>query len=44
MGNPIYEGISDGRLRVLKLIPQLKKIDGDIVTPKDIEDANALTI
>lgn len=40
-GNPIYDGMSkeEARLKVLKLAPQLKKIDGDLVTPADIEEA-----
>lgn len=29
----------EARLKVLKLAPQLKKIDGDLVTPADIEEA-----
>jgi dynein light chain 1, axonemal len=35
VGNPIYEGLSrdDARLEVLRHLPNLQKIDGDMVTP-----------
>lgn len=29
----------EAKLKVLKFVPQLKKIDGDLVTPADIEAA-----
>lgn len=42
MGNPIYEGMSkeDARIEVLRHIPQVSKIDGDMVKPTEREAAN----
>lgn len=42
MGNPIYEGMSkeDARIEVLRHIPQVGKIDGDMVKPTEREAAN----
>ena len=44
-GNPIYEGLSkeEARLEVLRRLPHLKKIDGDLVTPFEKEKATANT-
>lgn len=41
MGNPIYDGMSreDARLEVLKHLPEVQKIDGDMVTPMEKEKA-----
>lgn len=41
VGNPIYEGMSreDARLEVLKHLPEVQKIDGDMVTPMEKEKA-----
>lgn len=37
IGNPIYEGLSkeDARLEVLRRLPHLKKLDGDLVTHEE---------
>ena len=45
VGNPIYDGMSkeDARLEVLKHLPNLQKIDGDMVTPMDKEKALGIT-
>lgn len=42
MGNPIYEGMSkeEARIEVLRHIPQVSKIDGDMVKPTEREAAN----
>lgn len=42
MGNPIYEGMSkeDARIEVLRHIPQVSKIDGDMVKPTERDAAN----
>ncbi|CAM9722329.1 unnamed protein product [Hapterophycus canaliculatus] len=42
MGNPIYEGMSkeEARIEVLRHIPQVGKIDGDMVKPTEREAAN----
>lgn len=41
VGNPIYDGMSreDARLEVLKHLPEVQKIDGDMVTPMEKEKA-----
>jgi dynein light chain 1, axonemal len=38
-GNPIYEGVSreEQRTEMLTRVPQLTKIDGEIVTPAERE-------
>lgn len=43
VGNPIYEGISteEARIQVLKRIPNVKKIDGDMVSPDEREAAES---
>ena len=43
MGNPIYEGLSreEARIEVLRRLPNVKKIDGAVVTPIDKERAAA---
>ena len=42
MGNPIYEGMSkeEARIEVLRHVPQVSKIDGDMVKPTEREAAN----
>lgn len=44
VGNPIYEGLDrrEAKLQVLKRVPQLMKIDGDIVKDAEREEAMAL--
>ena len=39
IGNPIYEGLSkeEARLEVLRRLPHLKKLDGDLVTHEEKE-------
>lgn len=41
VGNPIYEGLSkeEAKIEVLHRLPQVKKVDGEIVTPADLEKA-----
>lgn len=41
VGNPIYDGLSkeEARLEILRRLPSLKKIDGDLVTPLEKEKA-----
>lgn len=41
-GNPLYEGLSkeEARIEVLKHLPNLSKIDGDMVTPVEREQAS----
>lgn len=41
-GNPIYEGMSkeEARIEVLRHLPQVGKIDGDMVKPIEREAAN----
>ena len=43
MGNPIYEGLSkeDAKIEVLRRLPGLRKVDGEIVTPADLDKAGA---
>ena len=42
VGNPIYEGLSESerRVEVLRHLPNLTKIDGDLVKPKERQDAS----
>jgi dynein light chain 1 len=42
-GNPIYENLSrqEQRIEVLKKLPNLQKIDGDMVKPAEREEAAA---
>jgi dynein light chain 1, axonemal len=42
VGNPIYDEMSreQARIEVLKRIPQVSKIDGDMVKPAERELAN----
>ncbi|CAM9563932.1 unnamed protein product, partial [Discosporangium mesarthrocarpum] len=42
VGNPIYEGMTrdEARIEVLRHIPQVSKIDGDMVKPTEREAAN----
>ncbi|CAM9837717.1 unnamed protein product, partial [Choristocarpus tenellus] len=42
LGNPIYEGMTkeEARIEVLRHIPQVSKIDGDMVKPTEREAAN----
>lgn len=42
MGNPIYEGMpkEEARIEVLRHVPQVSKIDGDMVKPTEREAAN----
>jgi len=45
LGNPMYDDVADKNeafLRVLKILPQVTKIDGRMVTPSDVEAARAL--
>ena len=41
VGNPIYEGLelADARIEVLRHLPNLSKIDGDLVKPAEREAA-----
>ncbi len=41
MGNPIYDDMSkeQARIEVLKHLPQIAKIDGDMVKPQEREMA-----
>ena len=42
VGNPMYEEAADreeARLRVLARLPQVTKIDGQLVKPSDVEAA-----
>lgn len=41
VGNPIYEGLSreEQRIEVLKKLPNVAKIDGDMVKPSEREEA-----
>lgn len=43
VGNPIYEGLSkeEAKIEVLRRLPNVKKIDGELVTPVDIDKAGA---
>lgn len=43
-GNPIYEGLDkqEAKLQVLKRIPFVRKVDGDIVKDTEREEAAAL--
>ena len=41
-GNPMYDEVDNPRLRVLKRLKQVTKIDGDLVKPAEIEAAKAL--
>jgi len=44
LGNPMYEEAADrdeARLRVLARLPQVTKIDGDLVKPSEVEAARA---
>jgi len=45
VGNPIYDGLSkdDARLEVLRHLPNITKIDGDMVTPMEKEKALGIT-
>jgi len=45
VGNPMYDALADkgeARLRVLKHLPNVTKIDGEMVKPSEIEAAKAL--
>jgi dynein light chain 1 len=44
VGNPIYEGMDrrEAKLRVLKRVPQVLKIDGDVIVEADREAAAKL--
>jgi dynein light chain 1 len=41
VGNPIYDGMSkdEARVEILRRLPSIKKIDGDLVTPLEKEKA-----
>jgi dynein light chain 1 len=43
VGNPMYEGLSreEQRIEVLKKLPNVMKIDGDMVKPSEREEAAA---
>jgi hypothetical protein len=43
VGNPIYEGLSkeEAKIEVLRRLPHVKKVDGEIVTPSDQEKARS---
>ena len=43
VGNPIYDGMSkeDARIEILRHLPQVGKIDGDMVKPTERELADA---
>ena len=43
VGNPMYEGLSpeEQRINVLKFLPNVQKIDGDMVKPAEREAAAA---
>ena len=43
VGNPMYEGLSkeEAKIEVLRRLPNVKKIDGELVTPGDIDKARA---
>lgn len=43
VGNPIHEGLSkeEAKIEVLRRLPQVKKVDGEIVTPADLEKARS---
>ncbi len=44
IGNPMYEEAADrqeARLRVLARLPQVTKIDGELVKPSEIEASKA---
>lgn len=43
MGNPIYEGLSkeEAKIEVLRRLPQVKKVDGEIITPADVDKARS---
>lgn len=45
VGNPMYEDLTDrseARIRVIARLPQVTKVDGELVKPSDIEAAKAL--
>ncbi len=44
VGNPMYEGMDKAaaKLQVLKRLPQVSKIDSEMVSPGDREAAKAL--
>ena len=47
IGNPMYEDLTDraeARIRVLAYLPQVTKVDGELVKPSDIEAAKALEL
>ena len=42
VGNPMYGEVDDPRLHVIKRLPQVKKVDGELVKPAEMEAAKAL--
>mmetsp|Transcript_655 Transcript_655/g.779 ORF Transcript_655/g.779 Transcript_655/m.779 type:complete len:141 (-) Transcript_655:2-424(-) len=46
VGNPMYDDISrkEGRILILKHLPQVTKIDGDLVKPSERDEAASLPV
>ena len=45
IGNPMYDDISDkseARIQILQRLPQVTKIDGELVKPSEIEAAKSV--
>ena len=42
VGNPMYGEVDNPRLHIIKRLPQVKKVDGELVKPAEIEAAKAL--
>ena len=47
LGNPMYEELPDraeARIRVIAHLPQVTKVDGELVKPSDIEAAKGIEL